>query len=202
MIYREGSFNFEFESYHTFDDSNEATSWAKTYSDVLCALHGRKMKIVLEDDPLYFYYGVVSVEWKNDKRSQITIGVYCEPYKYKEYTAHSVNRTSKATITPDTKFVTPAIVTITPIQDIVELTITGLSRNPITGAAEDIVLSSLKANAAVTIDGESKLILQGGENKYSDSDFWNFPTVIPGSNSLTFSSTLCNVNIKYKPRYL
>ena len=55
------------------------------FTTVQNAVHGKKMKIILDDDPAYFYYGRVSVdEWKANKRvGEIVIEVDAEPYKYR-----------------------------------------------------------------------------------------------------------------------
>ena len=57
--------------------------WSNIYSDILDYLHGQSMKIILDEDPTYYYMGRVQVnEWKSDKRtSTITIEAYVEPYK-------------------------------------------------------------------------------------------------------------------------
>lgn len=55
------------------------------YSLVKNALHGKKMRIILDDDPASFYVGRVFVgKYTNDKNiGMITIECDCEPYKYK-----------------------------------------------------------------------------------------------------------------------
>lgn len=55
------------------------------FSTVQNALHGEKMKIVLDDDPDHYYIGRVTIsEWKANKRvGEITVEVDAEPYKYK-----------------------------------------------------------------------------------------------------------------------
>lgn len=55
------------------------------FSLVKNALHGKKMRIILDDDPSSFYVGRVSVgHFTNEKNiGTITIECDCEPYKYK-----------------------------------------------------------------------------------------------------------------------
>lgn len=54
------------------------------FSEVQNALHGQKMKIVLDDDQEHYYYGRVAVnDWKSNKSvGEIVIDVDAEPYKY------------------------------------------------------------------------------------------------------------------------
>ena len=77
--------------------------WASVYSDTLNSIHGKKMNIILDDDPDYHYTGRVSVEDFGVNRNLAEIEVKClvEPKKtYKtisKYTA-SVTDTKKVTV--------------------------------------------------------------------------------------------------------
>ena len=53
------------------------------FSMVQDALHGKKMNIILDDDPGWYYTGRISVsEWKADRNiGKLTIDCDCEPYK-------------------------------------------------------------------------------------------------------------------------
>lgn len=55
------------------------------YSSVKNALHGKKTRIILDDDPGFFYYGRLHVsKFTNEKNiGIISIEADCEPYKYK-----------------------------------------------------------------------------------------------------------------------
>ena len=55
------------------------------FSTVKNALHGKKLRIILDDDPLFYYMGRISVSsFTNDKNiGMISIECDCEPYKYK-----------------------------------------------------------------------------------------------------------------------
>lgn len=55
------------------------------FSTIKNALHGRKMRIVLDDDPHFYYFGRLSVsKFTNEKNiGIISIEADCEPYKYK-----------------------------------------------------------------------------------------------------------------------
>lgn len=99
---------------------------------------------------------------------------------------------------------TPCIIELTPSGAITTYTIKGAARDPVTGEAEDIVIKNLSAGKTVIIDGEACTVTEDGANKYADTEMWEFPTLVPGSNILTFvsSSVSCSVTIKYKPRYI
>ena len=54
------------------------------FTAVQNALHGKKMRIILDDDPLSYYMGRITVnEWKADKNiGKFTVDCDCEPFKY------------------------------------------------------------------------------------------------------------------------
>lgn len=55
------------------------------FSTVKNALHGKKMRIILDGDPLFYYLGRVKVSsFTNEKNiGMISMECDCEPYKYK-----------------------------------------------------------------------------------------------------------------------
>ena len=73
---------------HRFDFSTlaPAEEFPTVYSRVLNRLHGRKMRIILDDDPLYFYIGRCHVSpFTNEKGvGMISVECDCQPYKYKQ----------------------------------------------------------------------------------------------------------------------
>lgn len=59
-------------------------SWVDVYTDILMTLHGQSERLVLSDDPDYFYSGRVSInDWKSEeKNSTIVLDYNLDPYKY------------------------------------------------------------------------------------------------------------------------
>ena len=55
------------------------------FSTVKNALHGKKMRIILDDAPLFYYVGRLNVSsFTNEKNiGNISVEADCEPYKYK-----------------------------------------------------------------------------------------------------------------------
>lgn len=106
-----------------FSIKEDKEDYLTVYSGILSNIHGKKMKIVLDDDPNFYYIGRVNVsDYNSSKRiGNITIEVDAEPYKYKQIFT-IVTRTVSGTLTVDypnlrkqviPKFVTNAAVTIT-----------------------------------------------------------------------------------------
>lgn len=86
------------------------------FSVVQNAIHGQKMRVILDDDPTNYYYGRVTVnEWKSNKNiGEIVIEVDAEPYKYKindTVVSQSVSGTATITLINSRKRVVPTITT-------------------------------------------------------------------------------------------
>jgi len=63
---------------------NGYTEWYKRYSEIMNYLQGRKCRVILDDDPGYYYNCRLSVNsWRSDKDwSTIVIDYIAEPFKY------------------------------------------------------------------------------------------------------------------------
>ena len=86
------------------------------FSAVKNAIHGKKMRVILDDDPLFFYMGRVKVSsFTNEKNiGHISIECDCEPYKYKmekTVVSKAVNGTSSIVLTNGRKRAVPEIKT-------------------------------------------------------------------------------------------
>lgn len=80
---REGSIDFVV--LNDFNVDNYDYNWIDVYTSIMEYLHGKRMTMVLEDDPLYYYEGRFAVNsWKSDQNnSTITIDYHLSPYKYR-----------------------------------------------------------------------------------------------------------------------
>lgn len=89
---------------HKFEFSTivPTSEFLSLYSTIKNALHGKKMRIILDGDPHFYYVGRLHVSnFKNDKNiGQISIEADCEPYKYKlQPTIMTVTNSGTQTIT-------------------------------------------------------------------------------------------------------
>jgi len=68
---------------YEFSSMVPRSEFPSIFSDVQNALHGRKLPIIDDEDPEWFYKGRISVsEWKAEKNiGKLTIDCDCEPYK-------------------------------------------------------------------------------------------------------------------------
>ena len=62
---------------------NDYGDWATRYSDIMAYLQGKQFKIILDDDPEYYYFGRLTVnEWRSEAYwSRIVINYNVDPYK-------------------------------------------------------------------------------------------------------------------------
>ncbi len=86
------------------------------FSTVKNAIHGKKVRIILDDDPTFFYMGRCHVSSFTNEKGIGTISVECEcePYKYKltqTAVTRTVNGTEVITLTNSRKRAVPGITT-------------------------------------------------------------------------------------------
>ena len=86
------------------------------YSAIKNAIHGKKVRIILDDDPTFFYWGRCRVSSFTSSKGIGTISVECdcEPYKYKlnkTVVTHAVSGTADITLTNSRKRAVPEIAT-------------------------------------------------------------------------------------------
>lgn len=89
---------------HTFDFSTivPQREYTTLFSKIKNALHGKKVWIILDDDPSFYYWGRCSVSSFVTRKGfgEVSIECDCEPYKYKlEKTVVEVAVTDSATVT-------------------------------------------------------------------------------------------------------
>lgn len=69
----------------TFESIQPRNEQLQQFTTIKNAIHGKKGRIILDDDPSFFYVGRCSVsKYTNEKNiGKISIDCDCEPYKYK-----------------------------------------------------------------------------------------------------------------------
>ena len=175
-------------------------------SEIANIIHGRKEKIIFDDDRGFYYTGVCSVIFnrKNPMITSFSISVDADPFKYGSEMQDIIGTLESKNIDIKGDYEAPCIIELMPTGPIIDYTIKGAARNPVTGEPEDLVLRNLEKGKKVIIDGEAMTITQDGQNKFAEAEIWEFPSLLPGTNILTFhsSSVPCEVTIKYRPRYI
>lgn len=115
-------------------------------------------------------------------------------FKLSDEITISMNRETSKSINVEGNMKTPCIIEIIPLWDAIDITISGLN--------DDIVIKKLKVNKKIIINSLEGTVLEEGINKFADTDFWEFPYLLPGVNTIKINKDTCNINVKYKNRYI
>lgn len=101
---------------HRFDFSTivPQSEFLSLFSSIKNALHGKRMRIILDDDPLFYYIGRIYVsQLANDKNiGRVSVECDCEPYKYKlnkTVVSRAVNGAQTITLTNGRKRAVPEV---------------------------------------------------------------------------------------------
>lgn len=102
----------------TFESIRPRNEQIAQYTDIKNKIHGKKGRIILDDDPSFFYVGRCSVsKYTNEKNiGKITVTCDCEPYKYKltkTVVTRAIDGTETVSLTNGRKRAVPTITTTT-----------------------------------------------------------------------------------------
>jgi phage-related protein len=137
------------------------------FSEVQQAIHGKKLRITLDDDEDFYYVGRVTVSaWKTEKSiGKITVEADCEPYKYRQnvtVVAKAITDSGTISLTNSKKSVVPRISTTGPVT----LAWTGGSASLSTGndkIIEDLVLR--EGTTTITVTGTASVMFKYQEGE-------------------------------------
>lgn len=98
----------------TFDMFQKPSEWMRIKDEIINYLNGKKVKIIFDIDPNYYYYGRCKVTSSSNTYNvgHLTIEAKCEPYKYKvnkTIITKTVSSGNTYTYTNDRKTVIPTI---------------------------------------------------------------------------------------------
>lgn len=97
-----------------FDIFDSPSNWWTLKEEITKYIHGKKHKIILDQDNKYYYYGRCKVaDFSNETTvAHITIECDCEPFKYKkDVTTKSITGTGTLNLSNGRKRVMPTIKT-------------------------------------------------------------------------------------------
>ena len=141
--------------------------WPEKHSEIMDMLHGEEMKIVLDDDPEYFYKGLLSVEGFDPQKvtSVVKIVADVEPYKMRTETTRRTATVSGTHMMQITGGKMPMIPSIT-ASSAMAMTFCGVSYALEAGENifPDVVMRS--GINAFTFEGEGTVILEYREGRF------------------------------------
>lgn len=85
---RSGEWKFVIAEYLGDENTDANSSWARTQELLMNALHGKRFYIVLDDDPNYYYYGRLTLQFQdanNGDANGVVIKYDLEPAKWFKY---------------------------------------------------------------------------------------------------------------------
>lgn len=90
----------------------------------------------------------------------------------------------------------PCRLTIIPKNDLMTITIEGLSEEP-------IQMEMVQRNQVLIIDGIDRVVTIDGENAFKSYNGWELPKLQPGVNEIKISNAdLMTISIEYQARYI
>ena len=163
--------------------ANDYWDWDVAYSTIMNYLQGKSMKMVLEDDPAYYYEGRFAVsEWRSDKSwSLITIDYNVYPYK------KDLSATDEDWLWDSFDFETQIIQNGTK-----NLTVDGVLTVTVEGSPQPVApVITVSGPMTLSLHGIEKSMDKAGDYKYGDILFRE------GMNRITFRGN-GNVTISYR----
>ena len=136
------------------------------FTTVKNALHGKKMRIILDDDPLFYYLGRIHVSSFTNEKNVGSIGIECdcEPFKYKlQQTSRkvTVNGTQAVILTNGRKRAVPEITTTASMT--IAFDSWSISRNAGTFVIPELELKEGENTVTVTGTGAITFTWQEGD---------------------------------------
>lgn len=162
---------------------NDYWDWDVAYSTIMNYLQGKSMKMVLEDDPAYYYEGRFAVsEWRSDKSwSLITIDYNVYPYK------KDLSATDEDWLWDSFDFETQIIQ-----NGMKNLTVDGVLTVTVEGSPQPVApVITVSGPMMLSFNGIEKSMDKAGDYKYGDILFRE------GTNKITFRGN-GNVTISYR----
>lgn len=155
--------------------------WYTLYSEILDTLHGQRVKIILDEDPVYYYMGRVTVNTLKSDRKTATISLkaVCDPYKLE--IAGSLDDWLWDTFNFETGI----------IRDYKALTVDGTLTLTIPGTRRPCIPTITTSTAMTAAFGSKEYALTAGDNRISGI------CITQGDNVLTFTGN-GTVSIDYR----
>lgn len=141
---------------HRFEFSTivPQSDFISLFSSIKNALHGKRMRIILDDDSLFYYVGRLRVSsFTNDKNiGHVSIEADCEPFKYKlnkTVVSHTIDGTKAIVLTNGRKRAVP------------EVTVNGSIRIAHQGNTWSLGIGSFTLPELELVHGENALQIEG-----------------------------------------
>lgn len=168
-------------------------------SDIVAKLLG-PVDLVLDGFSHYFR-ATLSGTPTRDERAQRQFHRLTLPFVGYEFGDEvEVEGTTELTIDNPGNMTSPCRIELTPTISTATLQLTGICRDPFTGADLPVTVNNLTTGKVVVIDGVTGLVTQDGAIK--EVDAWELPSMLPGRNIITCDNQVVNVKVTTTPLYI
>ena len=167
-------------------------------SSLLCEFNKNESNLlVLNKYEHNFICSLINVSTNKTKsKTRYTIDLELIGYEEsKTETFIKISDTDNHTINNNGTSITPCYLEIIPTFSYSNLTITGLSDDP-------IKINNITANKIITIDAYTNKITEDGVNKFNDVELFEFPRLNVGNNIVKISDDRATLTVKYKERFI
>jgi hypothetical protein len=150
------------------------------------------------------FYGILSSYSHDEKvmKRWHTLTLVFDCYEYGAEAVSSFSGQMEMSVRNAGNILTPVIIEITPKTGAASITLTGVCRDPDTGEDLPVEIRELSTGQTVTLDGETGLITQDGEQKAKDVDIWTLPVLLPGDNLITVNNNRMDLKVRFRPRFM
>lgn len=150
----------------TFSVIGKASAFPPAFSAIKNALHGKKCRIVMDDDPAFYYIGRIHVGNFTNERNigQIQIECDCEPWKYKRnetIVTYTIDGTKSFFLTNGRKRAVPVITA----SDTMTILYGGYSWTVDAGTYTITEMELKHGDNAVTVDGNGTITFKWQEGE-------------------------------------
>lgn len=165
------------------------TGWAAKLREIFGKLHGKKMQIVFQDDPQWYFTGRCAVEYEvNMSTLHFVITVTADPFR------HFVDQTP-TTFSGAGTITNPTLFSSRPL-----IRVNGSGTGTVTIGNQIITLNSI--DGYVDIDSELMDCYKGLVNCNANVVLDEFPTLPPGATGISFTGGVTSVAITGRWRAL
>ena len=170
----------------------------KNVSDIVAAC---KDKVALELDGMNHKFTGYLISAQNEEMGKRIVHRLTLQFNGYEHDSNfEVTGTSSLTVNNPGNLTSPARVALTPTANIASITLTGICRDPYTGADEPVTVTNLRNGVLIVLNGINGGITEAPGNP-KDVDIWHLPTMLPGSNTITCDNANVSITVRTIPLY-
>lgn len=165
-------------------------------SKILALIHGRT-ELELDAFDTFFVGALASTPTREEKTRDRWHDLTMEFVGYEHRRPVTFTGTRTVEINNPGDLPSPAIVTLTPSQNVNPVHMTGICRDSYTGDDMPVTIKNVISGKEIVMDGTTGLITEDGDLR--EVDMWTLPSIAPGLSEVTCDSSYIDVSVKIYP---